>query len=392
MTRRVIAFVGSRPEAIKMAPILKAMEDDPELEPVIVTMTRHRHTLTPVFELFELQPQIMLELVHEEIRQSEVTAQLLVAFERVIEEQDPDSVLVLGDTATPLAGALAAYYQQVAVAHVEAGLRTGNKLAPFPEEIHRQLVARIAELHFAPTARARANLLAEGIPPERVEVTGNTVVDALRWVSRQTPHLRGLPPEELLGQNAAQAPPTPEACEALARVRAGERRMILITAHRRESFGLGFARMCDAFLDLASRYEGDAEIFFVVELAPGVDGAVQHRLAGRSNLHLLPPLDYGPFVHLMSLAYLVLTDSGSIQEEAPGLGKPVLLMRDATSRTEALEAGTVKLVGAHRQRIVQATAELLDRPEVYRRMARASNPYGDGYAAERIVARLGALG
>jgi UDP-N-acetylglucosamine 2-epimerase (non-hydrolysing) len=324
--------------------------------------------LDQMLQVFQIQPDYDLNIMQDNQSPSYVAARVLMELEGVIQREKPDWVLIQGDTTTVAAAALAAYYAGVKVAHVEAGLRTGDKWRPFPEEINRRVVGAIADLHFAPTALARANLLREGVAPEAVVVTGNPVIDALRWIAAQ--------------------PPSPAAVELLARagVPSGQR-LVLVTAHRRESFGVGILALCQALAELAERFP-ELTILYPVHPNPNVHRPV-HQILGRiPNIMLTEPLDYAILVHIMTQAVLVLTDSGGIQEEAPSLGKPVLVLREVTERPEAIQAGTARLVGTDPQRIVSETVRLLTDPAEYNRMARAVNPYGDGRAAERIVSAL----
>ena len=365
--RRILTILGTRPEAIKMAPVLRALNAHEGMASFLCVTAQHRSMLDQVLRLFELHPDFDLDIMRDEQDLTDVTVRVLTGLREVIREAAPDVVLVHGDTTTTLAASLAAYYEQVSVAHVEAGLRTGNIYSPWPEEINRQVASRIATLHFAPTPDARDNLLRENIPAESIVVTGNTVVDALLSVVsliRRDSTLRD--------SLAAQFP----------FVSTG-RRIILVTGHRRESFGDGFAQICEALATLARR--DDVEIVYPVHLNPNVRRPVEAALGALPRVHLIAPQDYLPFVYLMEQCSLILTDSGGIQEEAPSLGKPVLVMRDTTERPEAVAAGTVLLVGANAARIVKEASTLLDSPAAYIRMARAHNPYGDGHAAARIV-------
>ena len=366
---RVLTVFGTRPEAIKMAPVVKALAAAPEIEVRVCVTGQHRQMLDQVLDLFGIVPDYDLAIMTPEQTLGEVTSAVLRGLEARLQEFRPDVVLVHGDTTTTLAASLAAYYQKIPVGHVEAGLRTGDIYAPWPEEINRKVAGSVATLHFAPTARSRDNLLAEAVPPERISVTGNTVIDALLEVDRRLQADNALS-SELTGRFAL-----PQG-----------RRIILVTGHRRESFGGGFERICDALARLATR--PDVLIVYPVHLNPQVKGPVEQRLGPLDNVRLLPPQDYLPFVHLMRGAHLILTDSGGVQEEAPSLGKPVLVMRDRTERPEALEAGAVRLVGSDAGRIVAEAERLLDDPAAWIAMSRARNPYGDGQAAQRIVAHL----
>ena len=387
---RIVTVFGTRPEAIKMAPVVRALAADPSIEQTVVVTAQHRQMLDQVLDLFEIVPDVDLDLMREQQSLEGLTGRVIEAMTPLLRDLAPDRVLVHGDTTTAMASALAAYYARVESGHVEAGLRTHNPWAPWPEEMNRQLIGRMATLHFAPTSRARDHLLAEGVAQDTVEVTGNTVIDALHFVSGRlrAAELEGsLTLATLLEGNAAHQRMSPAHLDLLSSVRAGERRLVLITGHRRENFGGGFMNICDAVSALARRYP-DVVFVYPVHLNPQVRGPVHERLSALNNVLLLPPLDYAPFVYLMEMSTLVLTDSGGIQEEAPGLGKPVLVMRETTERPEAVEAGTVRLVGADASRIQEGVSALLEDEALYAAMAGAHNPYGDGRASERIVARL----
>ncbi|MCL6431555.1 MAG: UDP-N-acetylglucosamine 2-epimerase (non-hydrolyzing) [Anaerolineae bacterium] len=368
---RILSVFGTRPEAIKMAPVIRELERRSEcgLESVVCVTGQHRQMLDQVLELFGITPDYDLAVMEENQSLAGVAAAVLARLEPVLRELRPDWVLVQGDTTTVAAASLAAFYARARVGHVEAGLRTYDKWQPFPEEINRRLAGVIADLHFAPTERSRQNLLREGVPAEQILVTGNPVIDALHWVA-SLPFDGTLPGGDL----STVAPP--------------HARVILVTAHRRENLGRPLKSICLALRELAERYGDALRIIYPVHLNPNVWGPVHQLLGEVPNVILLPPLDYLPLVHLMRRAHLVLTDSGGIQEEAPGLGKPVLVLRDVTERPEAVEAGTVRLVGTKQPRIVAETVRLLEDPAEYQRMARAVNPYGDGHAAERIVDAL----
>ncbi len=373
MKRRVMVVFGTRPEAIKMAPVVHALEREPGIEVQLAVTAQHRQMLDQVLDLFGLQPDDDLDLMSQGQGLPDLFGRILGGMSAVIARRQPDLVLVHGDTSTTLATALAAHYQRVPIGHVEAGLRTGDLYAPWPEEANRRLVAPLAALHFAPTASARANLHAEGITAG-VHVTGNTVIDALLGVRARIDADAGL-----RASLAAQFPMLRD-----------DRRTLLVTGHRRENFGEGFERMCLAMRALARR--GDVQVVYPVHLNPQVQAPVRRILGDEPGVHLIEPQDYLPFVYLMLRADLILTDSGGIQEEAPSLGRPVLVMRDTTERPEAVEAGTVQLVGTDTGRIVAAATALLDDAAAYARMAQALNPYGDGRAAARIAALVaGAL-
>ncbi len=350
-----------------MAPVINDLEKDEGIEIKVCVTAQHREMLDQVLELFRITPDFDLSVMRANQGLEEVTAKIITGVGDVLSEYPPDRVLVHGDTTTAMASALASYYKKIPVGHVEAGLRTGDIYSPWPEEINRKLIGGIADLHFAPTERARANLLREGVSPERILVTGNTVVDALLHVS-----------EKIRGNRYLTA----RIDETFSYLDKGKR-LILVTGHRRESFGRGFEEICAALSELADR--DDIEIVYPVHLNPNVRKSVYGVLGGKRNIHLIDPLDYLPFVYLMNRAYLILTDSGGIQEEAPSLGKPVLVMREKTERPEAIEAGTVALVGADAGRIVATATELLEDREKYDQMSRRHNPYGDGLASKRIL-------
>ncbi|MHA7835424.1 MAG: non-hydrolyzing UDP-N-acetylglucosamine 2-epimerase [Algiphilus sp.] len=362
---KVISVFGTRPEAIKIAPVVKSLMDCPDIDARVAVTAQHREMLDQVLRLFDIEPDYDLNIMKPGQGLTEITAGVLAGLKPVFADFKPDLVLVHGDTTTTLAASLAAYYQRIPVGHVEAGLRTGNIYSPWPEEINRKIAGAITRLHFAPTERARTNLLAENVAEPHIHVTGNTVIDALLKVV------------EDLGTDDKQS-------VAYDRHFGIDRnkRMILVTGHRRESFGDGFQRVCDALARLAERE--DVQIIYPVHLNPNVKGPVEARLGALDRVKLIAPQDYRPFVHLMRRADMILTDSGGVQEEAPSLGKPVLVMRETTERPEAVDAGTVKLVGTDTDLIFSEIATLLDDPAAYERMARAHNPYGDGKAAPRI--------
>lgn len=358
---------GTRPEAIKMAPVVSALRADPDLETIVAVTAQHRQMLDQVLELFGIVPDEDLDVMQPGQTLPGLFSRILTGMTEAIEKHRPDLVLVHGDTSTTLAAALAAFYARTPVAHVEAGLRTGNLMAPWPEEANRRLVAPLARFHFAPTENAARNLRGEGTPEALIHVTGNTVIDALLEVTGRFER------EPTLAQSlAATLPPLDPG-----------KRLVLVTGHRRENFGGGFEQICEALAALADR--GDTQIVYPVHLNPNVQEPVNRILGGRSGVTLIKPLDYLPFVYLMSRAHLILTDSGGIQEEAPSLGKPVLVMRDTTERPEAVDAGTVLLVGTSRDRILEAATRLLDDAAAYEAMSRAHNPYGDGKASQRIA-------
>jgi UDP-N-acetylglucosamine 2-epimerase (non-hydrolysing) len=363
---RVLTIIGTRPEAIKMAPVIGALSNIDGIESRTCVTGQHRQMLDQVLTLFGIAPHWDLALMQPGQTLTALTGRILGALEPVLMQWKPDLVLVQGDTTTAAFGALAAFYQRIPVAHVEAGLRTGNLMAPWPEEANRRFVSVVACHHFAPTQGARENLLREGIRGSTISVVGNTVIDALKQVAARI-------------DNDPVLAATLDA--NLPRIRPG-RRMVLVTGHRRENFGQGFESICNAIAELASR--DDVEIIYPVHLNPQVQEPVRRILGSCSNIHLIPPQDYLPFVRLMQRAQLILTDSGGVQEEAPSLGVPVLVMRDATERPEAVVAGTVKLVGTDRRRIVSESTRLLEDRDAWQRMAQAHNPYGDGLASCRI--------
>ncbi len=369
---KILCIFGTRPEAIKMAPVIRELHRrsaNHDVQTIVCVTAQHREMLDQALRLFDIHPDYDLDIMKEDQSLSDVTAKALTHLEPVLTEEKPDWVLVQGDTTTAMAASLAAFYRQIMVGHIEAGLRTWTKGQPFPEEINRKIADAVADLHFAPTETARQNLLREGIDGTSILVTGNTVIDALHWVAAQPFAWE----RSTLGTAALDAPDT---------------RLILVTAHRRENFGAPLENICAALLDIAARYGDHVRIVYPVHLNPNVQEPAYRLLRDAPNITLLPPLDYLPLVQLMKRAYLVLTDSGGIQEEAPGLGKPVLVLREMTERPEAVEAGTVKVVGTDRERIVAETVRLLEDQAEYARMARAVNPYGDGHAAERIVEAL----
>lgn len=360
---KVLFVFGTRPEAIKLCPLVLEQRARPrEFEPRICVTAQHRGMLDQVLAVFGVQPHHDLDVMTPGQTLASVTARMLAALEPVFRAENPDLAIVQGDTTTTLCGALAAFYHRVPVAHVEAGLRTFNPASPFPEEMNRLLTGRLAALHFAPTAGARGNLLREGVAEDSVFVTGNTGIDAVLSVRRRI-------------ESGTLQPP---AWEWLRR----DKRLILVTAHRRESFGGGFERICQALARLASRE--DVQLVYPVHPNPNVREPVERLLGGHPSIRLIEPLDYLPFVDLMRRAYLIVTDSGGVQEEAPSLGKPVLVLRDTTERPEAVEAGTVELTGTDPERIVEAGERLLDHPDLYRARTLVHNPYGDGCSSARI--------
>lgn len=367
---KVLTVFGTRPEAIKMAPVVQALTDDNAFDTKVCVTAQHRQMLDQVLDIFAIQPDFDLNLMKPRQDLNDITCSILRGMSDVYQQWRPDIVLVHGDTTTTLAASLSAYYAKIMVGHVEAGLRTFNKYSPWPEELNRRLTGAIADIHFAPTEKARGNLLREGVATETIHITGNTVIDALLNVVDRIRSDSTLRKE----------------FEELFDFIDPAKHLILVTGHRRENFGTGFENICHALVEIALR--GDVQVIYPVHLNPSVQEPVRRILSDVPNIYLLPPQDYLPFVYLMDRCTLVITDSGGVQEEAPSLGKPVLVMRDTTERPEAVEAGTVQLVGTDRNAIVRATNHLLDDPVVYKTMSLAHNPYGDGRAAHRICSIL----
>ena len=375
--KTILLVFGTRPEAIKMAPLVKKLQANPEEFQTIVCVTgQHREMLDQVLRLFDITPDYDLNIMKPNQDLYDITSRILLGMRDVLKEVQPDIVLVHGDTTTSMAAALAAFYQQIPVGHVEAGLRTGNIYSPWPEEMNRLMTGRISTVHFSPTPLAKQNLLQEHVDEAKIVVTGNTVIDALQMVVERLKNdeqLAGEVKEKVLNMGYDVN-------------RLGEdRRLVLITGHRRENFGEGFLNICHAIKNLSEKYP-NVDFVYPMHLNPNVRKPVLEILGeGADNVFLIEPLDYLPFVYMMQHSTLILTDSGGVQEEAPGLGKPVLVMRDTTERPEAVEAGTVLLVGTNREKIEQGVSMLLDDADCYRRMSDAVNPYGDGLACERIV-------
>jgi UDP-N-acetylglucosamine 2-epimerase (non-hydrolysing) len=365
---KILTVFGTRPEAIKMAPLVKLLAQQEDLDARVCVTAQHRQMLDQVLDLFEITPDYDLDIMKPGQTLSGITTEILTRIEPVLAEFRPDLVLVHGDTSTTFCTTLACFYQRIPVGHVEAGLRTGNLLSPWPEEANRKLTGALAALHFAPTAQSQDNLLRENTDPLQVHVTGNTVIDALLWVKEK------LDRDEALAHSLRAQFPF---------LRDGAR-MVLITGHRRENFGDGFERICASIRDLAREFP-DADFVYPVHLNPNVREPVGRILKGLTNVHLIEPQDYLPFVYLMTRSHIILTDSGGIQEEAPSLGKPVLVMRETTERPEAVAAGTVRLVGTDPASIKSGVAALLTDQQEYDRMSFAHNPYGDGTACQRIV-------
>lgn len=368
---KVLTVFGTRPEAIKMAPLVKALDQDNRFDSSVCVTAQHREMLDQVLELFSITPDYDLNIMKPGQGLHDIAASILTKLRVVLQESTPDVVLVHGDTATTFFAALAAFYEQIPVGHVEAGLRTGNLYSPWPEEANRQLTAVLTKWHFAPTENSKNNLLKENIALENITVTGNTVIDALFLAKEKIDNSTELQQEldsqfTFLNHN---------------------KKMILVTGHRRENFGEGFESICESLSSIAKSYP-DVQIVYPVHLNPNVREPVNRVLADTDNIFLIEPLQYLPFIHLMNLSHIILTDSGGIQEEAPSLGKPVLVMRDTTERPEAVEAGTVKLVGTDQNNIVSAVSQLLDDENEYKKMSFAHNPYGDGKACQRIMDAL----
>jgi UDP-N-acetylglucosamine 2-epimerase (non-hydrolysing) len=375
--KKIMLVFGTRPEAIKMAPLVHKLKENKDIFDVQVCVTaQHRQMLDQVLSIFDILPDIDLNIMIPGQDLFEITANILLKMKSIfVGKNKPDIILVHGDTTTTLATAIAGFYAGVLVGHVEAGLRTNDIFAPFPEEFNRQAVSKVAGLHFAPTQLSRANLISENINDKNIFVTGNTVIDALYWVLNR------------IDSNSYQSSRLMLSLDQVLSFNWRSSRFVLITGHRRENFGDGFKQICEALGQLASKFK-DVHFIYPVHLNPNVQIPVRTILTGLPNVHLIEPLDYEPFVYLLKHSYLVLTDSGGIQEEAPSLGKPVLVMRDLTERPEAVNAGTVELVGANKERIVAGVSRLLEDNEHYLRMSHAHNPYGDGKACDRILSVL----
>jgi UDP-N-acetylglucosamine 2-epimerase len=361
--KKIITIFGTRPEAIKMAPLVKELEKREEIESKVCVTAQHREMLDQVLELFDIKPDFDLNIMQTRQTLTGITGKVLEGLEEVFENEKPDMILVHGDTTTTFAGALAAFYQQIKVGHVEAGLRTFNKYFPFPEEMNRKLTGSLADLHFAPTCGSKDNLLREAIPESDIYITGNTVIDAMKHTVE----------ENYVFEN-----------DELNNIDFNHKKIIMITAHRRENWGEGIENICIALNKIVEQNE-DVELVYLVHLNPVVKDVVFERLGGNERIHLLAPLDTKETHNLMNKSFMVMTDSGGLQEEAPHLGKPVLVLRDVTERPEAVAAGTVKLVGTDIEQIVKEANELLKNPEAYSNMSKSINPYGDGIASQRIV-------
>lgn len=363
----VASIFGTRPEAVKMAPVIKALESHPGIESRVIVTAQHREMLDQVLNIFDITPDFDLNLMQPNQSLAELTARVFSMLDPMLKQLKPDWILVQGDTTTVMAASLLGYYNRIRVGHVEAGLRTGDRWQPYPEEINRRVAGVVADLHLAPTDHSRQNLLREGIPDWRIAVTGNPVIDALREISKRTAptEITAMLHDKGIGVDA--------------------KRLILVTAHRRENFGQPIEDICAALRDLAEAYTESVHLIYPVHLNPNIQEPVYRLLGDVGNITLLPPLEYLQLVHLERNAYLVLTDSGGIQEEATGLGVPTLVMRATTERPEGVDAGVLKLVGTNRDTIFREASRLLDDEQAYRAMVHAANPFGDGHAAERIV-------
>nr|WP_067045081.1 UDP-N-acetylglucosamine 2-epimerase (non-hydrolyzing) [Moritella sp. JT01] len=368
---KILTIFGTRPEAIKMAPLVNALNDQQGIDAKVCVTAQHREMLDQVLDLFSIIPDYDLNIMKPGQVLSEVTTNILLGLEPILKEFQPQLVLVHGDTSTTLSASLAAFYQQIPIGHVEAGLRTRDLNSPWPEEGNRKLTGAITKLHFPPTVSSKMNLLNEGVHPNDIEVTGNTVIDALIEITNKLKNDYQL--SNTLADRFSQL--------------SNDKKLILVTGHRRESFGDGFERICEALSEIANKYP-DIQIVYPVHLNPNVLEPVNRILSGLHNVFLIEPQDYLPFIYLMNKAYLILTDSGGIQEEGPSLGKPVLVMRDVTERPEAVSEGTVLLVGTDKNKIVNAIERLLQDEDHYNQMSRSHNPYGDGQACQKIIAKI----
>ncbi len=377
LKKKILIVFGTRPEAIKMAPLVKAFENyQSDFETKVCVTAQHREMLDQVLDIFEIDPAYDLDLMKKDQDLYDVTSNILGSFKKVLDDFSPDLVLVHGDTTTTFSVSLSCYYKKIAVGHVEAGLRTGNIYSPWPEEVNRKLTGAIANYHFAPTEKSKENLLKENVEINDILVTGNTVVDALFLALKKIDENQSLK-DKLVS----------ETVELLPNVNLDEDKIVLITGHRRENFGEGFRNICGAIKELANKFK-ETTFVYPVHLNPNVKGPVNELLTGIPNVRLIAPLGYLSFIHLMSKSYLILTDSGGIQEEAPSLGKPVLVMRDTTERPEAVNAGTVKLVGTNKDLIIAEVSKLIEDAAYHAKMSNAVNPYGDGNACERIINHL----
>lgn len=374
--KKVLLTFGTRPEAIKMAPLVNALKSTNEFHVMVAVTAQHREMLDRVLNLFNIDPDFDLDIMKTGQDLYGVTTSVLTGMRSILEKVNPDMMLVHGDTATTFAASLSAFYSDVKIGHVEAGLRTFNLLSPWPEEANRQLTSRLATLHFAPTSQNKRDLLSEGVTAEDIVVTGNTVIDALKWVVLKVETSAG-----------ARARIQADLAVSGLNINLAATKYVLVTGHRRENFGSGFINICKALKDLALKFP-NIHFVYPVHLNPNVQKPVRELLCNINNIHLIEPLGYESFVWLMQHSHFILTDSGGVQEEAPGLGKPVLVMRDTTERVEAVEAGTVKLVGTSQSEIIKWASTLLECPQTYATMAKASNPYGDGKACQKIIASL----
>lgn len=367
---RVLSIFGTRPEAVKMAPVVRALQKSESIESLVCVTAQHREMLDQVLDAFHIQPDVDLNLMQPSQSLADLTAHIFTSLDPILEQMKPDWILVQGDTTTVMASALLGYYHHILVGHVEAGLRTGDKWQPFPEEINRRVAGVAADLHFAPTEYNRQALLREGVPDWRIVITGNTVVDALQWIRQQPVPEQTLHLLNTLG------------------IRSGERELVMITAHRRENFGQPLVDICLALKQLAETYPDRLQLVYPVHMNPSVQEPVYRLLSGIPNITLLPPLDYLPMVHLLQNAKIVLTDSGGIQEEATSLKIPTLVLRNVTERPEGVEAGFLRLVGTDTNNIVQQARQLLEDKSVYEEISARPNPFGDGHAAEKITQAL----
>ncbi|PCJ59270.1 MAG: UDP-N-acetylglucosamine 2-epimerase (non-hydrolyzing) [Planctomycetota bacterium] len=364
--KKVIIIFGTRPEAIKMAPVVKALKGSSKIDVKVLVTAQHREMLDQVLNFFDIDTNYDLDLMKKGQTLSDITSKVLNGVEIILKNEQPDLVLVHGDTTTSMAASLASYYQKIPVGHVEAGLRTGNIYSPFPEEMNRKITGTIASIHFAPTEKAKDNLINEGVPETKIVVTGNTVIDALKdGLEIIKTSNKSFSIDNLLNK-------------------INDHKIILVTGHRRENFGQGFLNICDALIEITKKCE-NVEIIYPVHLNPNVQEPVYKLLSKNDRIHLIDPLDYEEFIYLMNHSFIILTDSGGIQEEAPSLGKPVLVMREVTERPEAVESGTVKLVGTNKDNIISECLLLLEDKQYYANMSKAHNPYGDGFASEKIL-------
>ncbi|MCD6046813.1 MAG: UDP-N-acetylglucosamine 2-epimerase [Gammaproteobacteria bacterium] len=372
MTKKILCVFGTRPEAIKMAPIVLALQKDPAFTVKVCVTAQHRSMLDQVLNLFEIKPDYDLNIMRPNQSLADITSEIILQMPGIFADCQPDRILVQGDTTTTFATSLAAFYHKIPVGHLEAGLRTGNIYSPWPEEMNRKLTSVIADLHFPPTEEAAKNLRHEGIAEKNIFITGNTVIDALLLTVEKINNSKSLQ-DQFNNQFAFLNT---------------KKKLILVTGHRRENFGEGFQHICRALRHLAEKYQDNIEIIYPVHLNPNVQVPVKEILTGVSNVHLIAPLDYLPFVYLINRCHFILTDSGGVQEEAPSLGKPVLVMRDTTERPEGVAAGTARLVGTDQEKIVLEASRLLEDQAMYQAMSHAHNPYGDGKAAEKTIMHL----